>query len=138
MPSPSGARQTPDCRGGARPSCASRIFWIYSGYTLEVHRVSKCSLRPAVENFRNRLAEKGLVRFEVTGRNSDRDLVRAVARRLAEGGPDSERLRAAVNQTVSGEPPTKGGILRALMASPLVGSQLDMVRPREEGRKVDI
>jgi hypothetical protein len=24
------------------------------------------------------------------------------------------------------------------MASPLVGSQLDMVRPREEGRKVDI
>jgi hypothetical protein len=100
--------------------------------------VSKSSQQSAVANFRNRLAEKGLVRFEVTGRNSDRDLVRAVARRLAEGGPDSERLRAAVNQTVSGEPPTKGGILRALMASPLVGSQLDMVRPREEGRKVDI
>ena len=100
--------------------------------------MSKSSQERAVANFRNRLAEKGLVRFEVTGRNSDRDLVRAVARRLAEGSAESERLRAAVNQTISAEPPAKGGILRALMASPLVGSELDLSRPREEGRKVDI
>jgi hypothetical protein len=100
--------------------------------------VSKSSQQRAIANFRSRLAEKGLVRFEVTGRNSDRDLVRAVARRLAEGGPDAERLRAAVNQTIGGDPPKKGGILRALMASPLVGSELDLARPREEGRKVHI
>lgn len=100
--------------------------------------MSKSSQERAVANFRNRLAEKGLVRFEVTGRNSDRDLVRAVARRLAEGSAESERLRAAVNQIIGAEPPAKGRILRALMASPLVGSELDLSRPREEGRKVDI
>lgn len=98
----------------------------------------KSSQQRAVANFRNRLAKKGLVRFEVTGRDSDRKLVRTVARRLAEGGPDSDRLRAAVKENVGGEPPKKGGILKALLASPLIGSELDLTRPREEGRKVDI
>lgn len=100
--------------------------------------MSKSSQQRAIANYRNRLAEKGLVRFEVTGRDSDRELVRTVARRLAEGGPDSDRLRAAVKQNVSGEPPRKGGILKALLASPLVGSDLDLTRAREEGRTVDI
>jgi len=100
--------------------------------------MSKSSQQRAIANFRNRLAEKGLVRFEVTGRDCDRDLVRTVARRLAEGGPESDRLRSVVNQTISGGPPRKGGILKALLASPLIGSQLDLARPREEGRKVDI
>ena len=100
--------------------------------------MSKSSQQRAIANYRNRLAEKGLVRFEVTGRDSDRELVRAVARRLAQGGPDSDRLRAAVKQNVSGEPPKKGGILKALLASPLVGSDLDLTRAREEGRTVDI
>ncbi len=100
--------------------------------------MSKPSQQRAVANFRNRLAEKGLVRFEVTGRDSDRELVRTLARRLAECGPDSDRLRSVVNRTIGNEPPTRGGILRALMASPLIGSELDLSRPREEGRKVDI
>lgn len=100
--------------------------------------MSKSSQQRAIANFRNRLAKKGLVRFEVTGRDSDRELVRAVARRLAEGGPESDRLRTAVKQNVGGEPPRKGGILKALLASPLVGSALDLTRPREQGRKVDI
>jgi hypothetical protein len=100
--------------------------------------MTKSSQQHAVASYRNRLAEKGLVRFEVTGRSSDRGLVRALARRLAEGGPESDRLRAAVNQTIGGKPPTKGGVVRALLASPLVGSELDLTRPREEGRNVDI
>ncbi len=99
--------------------------------------MSKPSQQRAIANFRNRLAKKGLVRFEVTGRDSDRELVRTVARRLAEDGPDSDRLRAAVKGAVGGEPPKKGGILKALLASPLIGSELDLTRPREEGRKVD-
>ena len=98
----------------------------------------KSSQQRAIENFRSRLAEKGMARFEVTGRSSDRELVRALARRLAEDGPESDRLRAALRQTIRGEPPTKGGILRALMTSPLVGSELDLSRTREEGRKVDL
>ncbi len=100
--------------------------------------MSKSSQQRAIANFRNRLAEKGLVRFEVTGRDSDRELVRTVARRLAEGGPESDRLRSVVNQTISGGLPRKGSIVQALLASPLIGSELDLTRPREEGRKVDI
>jgi hypothetical protein len=30
-----------------------------------------------------------------------------------------------------------GGILRTLMASPLIGSELDLSRPHDEGRKVE-
>ena len=100
--------------------------------------MGKSSQQRAIASFRNRLAKKGLVRFEVTGRDSDRDLVRTVARRLAEGGPESDRLRAAVKEKLGGVPPKKGGILEALLASPLIGSELDLTRPHEEGRKVDI
>lgn len=100
--------------------------------------MTKTAQQRAIANFRSRLAEKGLVRFEVTGRDSDRELVRSVARRLAEGGPDADRLRAAVKQNIGGEPPGKGGIVKALLASPLVDSELDLTRPREEGRTVDI
>lgn len=100
--------------------------------------MSKSAQQRAIANFRHRLAAKGLVRFEVTGRDADRELVRTVARRLAEGGPDADRLRAAVKANVGGEPPRKGGILEALLASPLIGSELALTRPREEGRKVNI
>lgn len=100
--------------------------------------MSRPSQRRAIANFRNRLAEKGLARFEVTGRDSDRELVRTIARRLAEGGPDSDRLRAAVKDHVGGGPTKKGGILKALLASPLIGSELDLARPHEDGRKADI
>ncbi len=51
---------------------------------------------------------------------------------------DSDRLRAVVNQNVGGEPPKKGGILKALLASPLIGSELDLTRPHEKGRKVEM
>jgi hypothetical protein len=77
-----------------------------------------------------------LVRFEVLGREGDRELVRTVARRLAEGGADASRLRAAVVQALAGEP-KKGGILAALRRSPLVGADLDLTRSREEGREVE-
>jgi hypothetical protein len=87
---------------------------------------------------RVRLCERGLARFEVLGRDADRDLIRSLARRLAEDGPDAARLRAVVSQTIAGEPPKKGGILAALRRSPLVGADIDLTRPREEGRKVQI
>ena len=79
-----------------------------------------------------------MARFEELGRDADRDLIRSLARRLAEDGPDASRLRAAVRQTIAGEPSKKGGILAALRRSPLVGTDPDLSRPREEGRKVEI
>ena len=94
--------------------------------------------RRAIDNYRHRLTERGMARFEVIGRNDDRELIRSVAKRLAEGGADAERLRAAISHSIAGEPPKKGGILKALLASPLVSSELDLTRPREVGRKVDI
>ena len=94
------------------------------------------SQKRAIRNYRSRLGERGLARFEVLGRDADRDLIRSLARRLAEEGPEASRLRAAVSQTIAGEPPKKGGVLAALRRSPLVGADLDLTRPREEGRKV--
>ena len=96
------------------------------------------SQKRAIQNYRSRLGERGLARFEVLGRDADRDLIRSLARRLAEEGPEASRLRAAVSQTIAGEPPKKGGVLAALRRSPLVGADLDLTRPREAGRKVRI
>jgi len=96
------------------------------------------SQKRAIRNYRNRLGKRGLARFEVLGRDTDRDLIRSLARRLAEDGPEALRLRAAVSQTIAGEPPKKGGILAALRRSPLVGADIDVTRPREEGRNVEI
>jgi hypothetical protein len=78
-----------------------------------------------------------LARFEVLGRDGDRDLIRALARKLAENTPEAAELRSTVSRSVAGEPPRKGGILAALRRSPLVGADIGLTRPREEGRKVD-
>jgi hypothetical protein len=79
-----------------------------------------------------------MARFEVLGLDGDRDLIRSLARRLAEDGPDASRLRAVVNQTISGEPPRKIGILEALRRSALVGADIAPVRRFEAGRKVEL
>lgn len=92
----------------------------------------------AMQNYRLRLGERGLARFEVLGLDSDRDLIRSLARRLAEDGAGASELRAAVSRSLAGEPPRKGSILAALRRSPLIGSDLDVSRPREEGHEVDV
>ena len=96
------------------------------------------SQKRAIQNYRSRLAERGLTRFEVLGLEADRDLIRSLARHLAEDGPEASRLRATVSQSIAGELPEKGGILAALRRSPLVGADLDLTRSREEGRKIDL
>jgi hypothetical protein len=92
----------------------------------------------AIKNYRNRLTERGMARFEVLGREADRALIRLFARRLAEDGPEAARLRGAVTEGVTDEPPRKGGILAALRRSPLVGAGAMPTRPLEPGRKVDL
>ena len=52
---------------------------------------------------------------------------RALARRLAEEGPEASRLRAVLRLSIAGEPPKTGGILAALRRSP----HFDPKRPRE-------
>jgi len=95
------------------------------------------SQKRAIRNYRARLSKRGLARFEVLGRESDRDLIRSLARQLAEGGAEASKLRAAMSSSVEGETVKTGGILAALRRSPLVGAGLDFKRARIKGRKID-
>jgi hypothetical protein len=96
------------------------------------------SQKRAVRNYRNRLAGRGLARFEVLGLDSDRELIRSLAKRLAENDAEATRLRADVGRSVGQEQPKRGGILAALRRSPMVGADLDLTRPFETGRDVDL
>jgi hypothetical protein len=100
--------------------------------------MSNAAQKKAIDKYRKRLSQRGFKRFEVVALESDRELIRSLARHLAEDGPEAEEARTAVKALVGGEPPRPGGILSALRRSPLVGADLDLSRPREEGRKVDL
>jgi hypothetical protein len=79
-----------------------------------------------------------MARFEVLGLDADRELIRSLARRLADDGPDSARIRDTVRHTIAGEQSKKGGIFHALRRSPLVGADLDLSRTATQGRRVDL
>jgi hypothetical protein len=96
------------------------------------------SQKRALKNYRKRLLQRGMARFEVLGLDADRELIRTLARRLADEGPDSVQIRAALRCTISGEEPRKGGILSALRRSPLVGADLNLTRRAGAARKVDL
>jgi hypothetical protein len=105
---------------------------------LEGSAVTNMSQKRALKNYRKRLSERGVARFEVLGLDADRELIRSLAKRLAENGSDATRIRATVRRTISDEPPKKGGILAALRRSPLVGADLDVSRSVTRGCKVDL
>ena len=100
--------------------------------------MSNPSQKRAINNYRKRLHKRGMARFEVLGLGADRDLIRSLAKRLAIESPDSARIRAELRRTISGQPPSKGGILNALRRSPLVGAELSLERPVTAERKVDL
>jgi hypothetical protein len=94
------------------------------------------SQKRAVKLYRDRLQRRGLARFEVLGRERDRELVRSIARRLAEDDQDSARIRALVKDSLAGTPAEEGGVLRSLRRSPLVGADLGLSRPKLSGRRI--
>ncbi|MDE1991328.1 MAG: hypothetical protein KGI75_02450 [Rhizobiaceae bacterium] len=96
------------------------------------------SQKRAIQNYRSRLEERGLARFEVLGRDEDRALIRALARRLAAGGADATHIRDVLTQAISEETPTKGGVYDWLRNSPLVGADLDLERVRGKVREIDL
>ena len=100
--------------------------------------MTRSSQQRAVDRHRRRLTERGMARFEVHGRDSARELVRSIARRLAEDGPEERRLRIAVRDSMAGDSPRRGRILEALRRSPLVGEEPIPSRPIESGRKIDL
>jgi hypothetical protein len=99
--------------------------------------MSNTAQKRAVKNFRSRLEKKGLARFEVLGLDTDRSLIRSLAKRLAQDDPEATRIRLEVMRTVS-DVSRKGGILAALRRSPLVGADIRIERPFDSGRKVDL
>ena len=122
----------------ARRSGPSAKIWLYYWIYRKDLALSTTPQRRALKNYRKRLNQRGLARFEVLGLDGDRDLIRSLAKRLAGGDPDSARIRATVRRTISAEPAKNGGILNALRRSPLVGADLDLERPVTLGRKVDL
>jgi hypothetical protein len=94
--------------------------------------------RKTLRNYRSRPVKRGMARFEVRGLEADRNLIRSLAKRLAEDDPEAARIRAAVSRMIAGEPSKKGGIVAALRRSPLVGADLNLARSHETGRKVDL
>jgi hypothetical protein len=93
------------------------------------------SQRRAIEAHRNRLAERGLGRFEVRGLEIDKELIRGIARRLATNDEEAGALRTDLARRVSeGEPSRIGGVLATLRRSPLVGAELDLLREETPGR----
>jgi hypothetical protein len=108
-------------------------YWIYE----ELAKMSNPSQKRAIKNYRLRLQKRGVARFEVLGLNADRELLRSLAKRLAQDDPEAKRIRSEVSRAVSGSS-KKGGILAALRRSPLVGSELKIERPFDAGRKLDL
>ncbi|HEX9465866.1 MAG TPA: hypothetical protein VGB82_24975 [Alphaproteobacteria bacterium] len=96
------------------------------------------SQKRALKNYRKRLNKRGMARLEVLGLDVDRQLIRSLAKRLAENDSDAKRIRTTVSRTIHGEVPEKGRILAALRRSPLVGADLEVTRSVTYGRKVDL
>ncbi len=92
----------------------------------------------ALTNYRKRLSKRGMARFEVLGLDSDRELVRALARRLAENDAEAAEIRASIGSKVAPDTRKKGGIYEALRRSPLVGADLNLSRPFVKPRKIDL
>ena len=100
--------------------------------------MAETSQTRAIRRYRRRLSERGMARFEVLGLDSDRELIRSLAGRLAQNDQDASRIRASVKRTIDGDSHTTGGIFAKLRRSPLVGADIDLTRSRGPGRKVDL
>ena len=99
--------------------------------------MSNIAQKRAIKNYRNRLRKRGVTRFEVLGLESDRDLIRSLAKKLAQDDEEASRIRSEVMRTVS-HAPAKGRILAALRRSPLVLADLIVERAPAGSRKVDV
>jgi hypothetical protein len=92
----------------------------------------------AIRNYRKRLTQQGVTRFEVLALDADRDLIRSLAKRLVKNDQEAIKIRSEVRRAISLEPAQRGGVLAALRRSPMVGADLNLTRSSETGRKVDL
>jgi hypothetical protein len=90
----------------------------------------------AVRNYRKRLKKTGMARFEVVGLDRDRDLIRKLARKLADESKEAAEIRASLATRVDEQVREKGAIWAALRRWPI--ADLDLTREYTEGRKIDL
>jgi hypothetical protein len=100
--------------------------------------MNNASQKRALKNYRKRLSKRGLGRYEVLGLDTDRELIRSLAKRLAANDASAGQIRTTVRRTIKSEQPPRGGILAALRRSPLVDANLKLTRTITHGRKVDL
>ncbi len=97
------------------------------------------SQRRAIVNYRRRLRERGISRYEVRGLTTDKELVRSLAKRLSRNDAAAGELREVVVRKIRGDQPLRrGGVLAVLRRSPLVASGLKLKRKVDRGRKIDL
>ncbi len=92
----------------------------------------------AVVRYRQRLRNRGIGRYEVIGLAKDKELIRALASRLAQDDAAAARLRSQVRNGAAADSARKGGILEWLRRSPLVGAGIDVKREKTRGRDLDL
>ena len=98
--------------------------------------MSSAAQTQALRNYRKRLAKRGMARFEVLGLAADRELVRNVAKRLAEDTPEAAEIRASLSKTIAHKSREKGGVLVMLQSWPI--GELELKRPFVKPRKIDL
>lgn len=94
--------------------------------------------RRATRNYRTRLTERGLARFEVLAPAEDRELLRDLASRLAQGGAEAERVRQSLRSAGTLKPRTGQMLIDAIRNSPLKGADLDLSRDWGVDREIDL
>ena len=92
----------------------------------------------ALKTYRQKIEQRGLVRFEIMAPESDRSILREVAISLTRGGANADKIRGTLRDVLSDENETRGSIYFALRRSPLVSAELKIKRSRGGGRKIKI
>jgi hypothetical protein len=90
--------------------------------------------KKAVDEYRKRQKEKGFVRVEVNIPETDKPLIRDVAKGLRSGGETADKIRTAMKSALN---PYSGMDLRELLEnSPL--DELDLERSKETWRDIEL
>ena len=112
-------------------SCTKAIFRLYNRYMSET---TPSAQKRAVEHYRKRLKERGIVRLEVYASETDAVLIRHIAKVLREESEQAVQVRKQIRSLIG---PREKPSLKALLASaPLDG--IDLSRQKDTGRKVDL
>ena len=91
--------------------------------------------KKAVEDYRERQKEKGLVRVEVNVPNADRLLIKRVAESLRAGGEKATKTRSALSSILN---PYEGMNLKELLENAPPLDELDLERSKETARDIDL